>query len=81
MGSLLLLTGPNRSNLQDMLANLQDAEDICPPQPPLTPPSRPTASKVNDHDLGQPDDGNLTEHLLLRLLETEIGFILKLLLC
>lgn len=53
-----------------MLANLQDAEDICPLQPHLTPPSRPTASKANDQDLGQPDDGNPTELLLLRVLET-----------
>lgn len=43
-----------------MLANLRDTEDVPPLQPPLTPPSRSPASKVNDHDLGRPDDGNLT---------------------
>lgn len=53
-----------------MLANLQDAEDICPLQPPVTPPSRPTTTKVHDDDLGQPDDGNLTQLLFLRVLET-----------
>ncbi|CAF92879.1 unnamed protein product [Tetraodon nigroviridis] len=47
---------PNRSNLQDMLANLRDTEDIPPLQPPLNPPSRCPASKVNDSDLGRPDD-------------------------
>lgn len=59
-GSSVVLTGPNRSNLQDMLANLRDTEDIPPLQPPLNPPSRCPASKVNDSDLGRPDDGNLT---------------------
>lgn len=49
-----------------MLANLRDTEDIPPLQPPLTPPSRSPASKVNDHDLGRPDDGNLTEGLGLK---------------
>lgn len=44
-----------------MLANLRDTEDVPPLQPPLNPPSRSPASKVNDHDLGRPDDGNLTE--------------------
>lgn len=43
-----------------MLANLRDTEDIPPLQPPLTPPSRSPPSKVNDHDLSRPDDGNLT---------------------
>lgn len=43
-----------------MLANLRDTEDVPPLQPPLTPPSRSPGSKVNDHDLGRPDDGNLT---------------------
>lgn len=56
-----VLTGPNRSNLQDMLANLRDTEDIPPLQPPLNPPSRSPASK--DHDLGRPDDGNLPANL------------------
>lgn len=49
-----------------MLANLQDTEDISP----LQPPSRPTASKVNDEDLGRSDDGNLTEPLLFPSVES-----------
>lgn len=56
MSGSCLLTGPNRSNLQDMLANLRDTEDVSPPAP-LT---RPLSSKVTDHDLGRPDDGNLS---------------------
>lgn len=72
LGSFLL-TGPNCSNLQEMLANLQDTEDISP----LQPPSRSTASKVSDEDLGRSDDGNLTEHLLFpsveSVFETETG--------
>lgn len=64
LGSFLL-TGPNCSNLQEMLANLQDTEDISP----LQPPSRPTATKVNDEDLGLSDDGNLPEHLLFLSVE------------
>lgn len=51
--------GPNRSKLQDMLANLRDAEDLPSMQPPMTPPSRPPVPRLNEHELGRPEDGNL----------------------
>lgn len=52
-----LPSGPNRSNLQDMLANLRDAEDPSPLQPPVAAPPRPRGT---DHELGRHDDGNRT---------------------
>lgn len=42
-----------------MLANLRDAEDIPSMQPPVTPPSRPSVPRLNEHEVGRPDDGNL----------------------
>lgn len=72
-GSSVLLTGPNRSNLQDMLANLRDTEDIPPLQPPLNPPPRSPASKASDQDLGRPDDGNQTEQFGTNLADTAEG--------
>uniref|UniRef100_A0A667XEV5 Striatin n=1 Tax=Myripristis murdjan TaxID=586833 RepID=A0A667XEV5_9TELE len=50
--------GPNRSKLQDMLANLRDAEEpaIPPMQPPVTPPSRPTMPRLNEHEVGRPEE-------------------------
>uniref|UniRef100_A0A667XPZ5 Striatin n=1 Tax=Myripristis murdjan TaxID=586833 RepID=A0A667XPZ5_9TELE len=49
---------PNRSKLQDMLANLRDAEEpaIPPMQPPVTPPSRPTMPRLNEHEVGRPEE-------------------------
>uniref|UniRef100_A0A7N6BDK1 Striatin n=1 Tax=Anabas testudineus TaxID=64144 RepID=A0A7N6BDK1_ANATE len=52
--------GPNRSKLQDMLANLRDAEDIPSMQPPVTPPSRPSVPRLNEHEVGRPDDEAMT---------------------
>uniref|UniRef100_A0A665WC78 Striatin n=1 Tax=Echeneis naucrates TaxID=173247 RepID=A0A665WC78_ECHNA len=46
--------GPNRSKLQDMLANLRDAEDLSHMQPPSTPQSRPNV--VREHDANRPDE-------------------------
>ncbi|XP_071337250.1 striatin-like isoform X2 [Trachinotus anak] len=46
--------GPNRSKLQDMLANLRDAEDLSHMQPPSTPQSRPNV--VREHDGNRPDE-------------------------
>uniref|UniRef100_A0A665WD32 Striatin n=1 Tax=Echeneis naucrates TaxID=173247 RepID=A0A665WD32_ECHNA len=45
---------PNRSKLQDMLANLRDAEDLSHMQPPSTPQSRPNV--VREHDANRPDE-------------------------
>uniref|UniRef100_A0A671UC50 Striatin n=1 Tax=Sparus aurata TaxID=8175 RepID=A0A671UC50_SPAAU len=47
---------PNRSKLQDMLANLRDAEDLSHMQPPSTPQSRPNAVRFNEHDGNRPDE-------------------------
>lgn len=51
---------PNRSKLQDMLANLRDTEDLSPMQPPPSPnpPARPAMPipRLNEHDLGRPDE-------------------------
>ncbi|XP_045078088.1 striatin isoform X2 [Coregonus clupeaformis] len=48
--------GPNRSKLQDMLANLRDAEDLPSMQPPVTPPSRPSVPRLNEHEVGRPEE-------------------------
>ncbi|KAK2824100.1 hypothetical protein Q5P01_021275 [Channa striata] len=48
---------PNRSKLQDMLANLRDAEDLTHMQPTATPQSRPNVVRFNEHD------GNRTEEV------------------
>uniref|UniRef100_A0A8C9Y0U3 Striatin n=1 Tax=Sander lucioperca TaxID=283035 RepID=A0A8C9Y0U3_SANLU len=48
---------PNRSKLQDMLANLRDAEDLSHMQPPpSTPQSRPSAVRFNEHEGNRPDE-------------------------
>ncbi|CAJ1052790.1 striatin isoform X1 [Xyrichtys novacula] len=51
---------PNRSKLQDMLANLRDAEEIPTMQPSVTPPSRPTVPRLNEHEIGRPEDEAMT---------------------
>ncbi|KAL7403884.1 hypothetical protein ABVT39_006394 [Epinephelus coioides] len=51
---------PNRSKLQDMLANLRDAEEIPSLQPPVTPPSRPAVPRLNEHELGRPEEEAMT---------------------
>ncbi|XP_068581116.1 striatin-like isoform X2 [Cebidichthys violaceus] len=49
--------GPNRSKLQDMLANLRDAEDLSHMQPqPSAPQSRPNAVRFNEHEGNRPDE-------------------------
>uniref|UniRef100_A0A672Y2P6 Striatin n=1 Tax=Sphaeramia orbicularis TaxID=375764 RepID=A0A672Y2P6_9TELE len=52
--------GPNRSKLQDMLANLRDAEELPSMQPPVTPPSRPAVPRLNEHEVGRPDEEAMT---------------------
>ncbi|ROL43729.1 Striatin [Anabarilius grahami] len=48
---------PNRCKLQDMLANLRDAEDLSSIQPPVAPPVRPSLPRLNEHQLGRTDEG------------------------
>ncbi|XP_071359211.1 striatin isoform X2 [Trachinotus anak] len=52
--------GPNRSKLQDMLANLRDADELPSMQSPVTPPSRPSVPRLNEHEVGRPDDEAMT---------------------
>ncbi|KAK3533069.1 hypothetical protein QTP70_006581 [Hemibagrus guttatus] len=47
---------PNKSKLQDMLANLRDAEDLPSMQPPVAPPARPSLPRLNEHDLSRADE-------------------------
>uniref|UniRef100_A0AAQ4PPP6 Striatin n=1 Tax=Gasterosteus aculeatus aculeatus TaxID=481459 RepID=A0AAQ4PPP6_GASAC len=49
---------PNRSKLQDMLANLRDAEDLShmQPPPPSAPQPRPNAARFTEHDGNRPDE-------------------------
>ncbi|XP_072525758.1 striatin-like isoform X2 [Salminus brasiliensis] len=42
--------GPNRTKLQDMLANLRDTEEQSSLQPSITPPPRPNANRFNEHE-------------------------------
>uniref|UniRef100_A0A3Q0SDR0 Striatin n=1 Tax=Amphilophus citrinellus TaxID=61819 RepID=A0A3Q0SDR0_AMPCI len=51
---------PNRSKLQDMLANLRDTEELTSMQPTVTPPSRPSVPRLNEHEVGRPDDEAMT---------------------
>ncbi|KAF4107791.1 striatin isoform X2 [Onychostoma macrolepis] len=48
--------GPNRCKLQDMLANLREAEDLSSIQPPVPPPVRPSLPRLNEHPLGRTDE-------------------------
>uniref|UniRef100_A0A8C1T8I8 Striatin, calmodulin binding protein n=1 Tax=Cyprinus carpio TaxID=7962 RepID=A0A8C1T8I8_CYPCA len=47
---------PNRCKLQDMLANLRDAEDLSSMQPPVAPPVRPSLPRLNEPPLGRTDE-------------------------
>lgn len=46
-----------------MLANLRDAEEHPSMQPPMMPPSRPSVPRLNEHEVGRPEDGNLPSSL------------------
>ncbi|KAK7901967.1 hypothetical protein WMY93_018736 [Mugilogobius chulae] len=48
--------GPNRSKLQDMLANLRDAEDLSHLQPPSAPQPRPNVARFNEHEANRTDE-------------------------
>lgn len=50
--------GPNRSKLQDMLANLRDAEELPPMQAAVTPPLRPSVPRISEPDAARPEDGS-----------------------
>uniref|UniRef100_A0A8B9L0K1 Striatin n=1 Tax=Astyanax mexicanus TaxID=7994 RepID=A0A8B9L0K1_ASTMX len=47
---------PNRTKLQDMLANLRDTEEPSSLQPSITPPPRPNANRFNEHDSSHTDE-------------------------
>ncbi|XP_029107198.1 striatin-like [Scleropages formosus] len=47
---------PNRSKLQDMLANLRDVEDLPPVQPSVTPPARPPTARLGEPETGRTDE-------------------------
>ncbi|XP_032866920.2 striatin isoform X4 [Tyto alba] len=48
--------GPNRSKLQDMLANLRDVDDLPSLQPSVAPPSRPSSSRLIEHEINRTDE-------------------------
>ncbi|XP_062864230.1 striatin-like isoform X2 [Trichomycterus rosablanca] len=48
--------GPNRSKLQDMLANLRENEEPSPLQSSITPPSRPNSNRFIEHESSHPDE-------------------------
>ncbi|KAF5902188.1 striatin isoform X1, partial [Clarias magur] len=47
---------PNRTKLQDMLANLRENEDSSPLQSSVSPPSRPNSSRLVEHDSSHSDE-------------------------
>ncbi|XP_058496743.1 striatin [Solea solea] len=51
---------PNRSKLQDMLANLREGEDLPSLQPPVTPPTRPSVPRLGEQEVGRPDEETMT---------------------
>lgn len=48
---------PNRSKLQDMLANLRDVDDLPSLQPSVAPSSRPSSSRLIEHEINRTDEG------------------------
>ncbi|XP_075781073.1 striatin isoform X3 [Pelodiscus sinensis] len=48
--------GPNRSKLQDMLANLRDVDDLPSLQPSVTSPSRPSSSRLIEHEINRTEE-------------------------
>nr|XP_055145474.1 striatin-like isoform X2 [Symphalangus syndactylus] len=47
---------PNRSKLQDMLANLRDVDEIPSLQPSVGSPSRPNSSRLPEHEINRADE-------------------------
>ncbi|KAI2523024.1 striatin [Homo sapiens] len=48
--------GPNRSKLQDMLANLRDVDELPSLQPSVGSPSRPSSSRLPEHEINRADE-------------------------
>ncbi|XP_074845783.1 striatin isoform X3 [Carettochelys insculpta] len=48
--------GPNRSKLQDMLANLRDVDDLPSLQPSVASPSRPSSSRLIEQEINRTDE-------------------------
>ncbi|XP_060609960.2 striatin isoform X3 [Anolis sagrei] len=48
--------GPNRSKLQDMLANLRDVDDLPALQPSVVPPTRPSTSRLIEQEMNRTDE-------------------------
>lgn len=47
---------PNRSKLQDMLANLRDVDELSSLQPSVGSPSRPSSSRLPEHEINRADE-------------------------
>ncbi|XP_053159169.1 striatin isoform X2 [Hemicordylus capensis] len=47
---------PNRSKLQDMLANLRDVDDLPSLQPSVVPPTRPSTSRLIEQEINRTDE-------------------------
>ncbi|XP_071431573.1 striatin isoform X2 [Pithys albifrons albifrons] len=47
---------PNRSKLQDMLANLRDVDDLPSLQPSVAPSSRTSSSRLIEHEINRTDE-------------------------
>ncbi|KAM6461786.1 striatin isoform 2-T2 [Liasis olivaceus] len=47
---------PNRSKLQDMLANLRDVDDLPALQPSVVPPTRPSTSRLIEQEINRTDE-------------------------
>ncbi|GAB1301336.1 Striatin [Apodemus speciosus] len=48
--------GPNRSKLQDMLANLRDVDELPSLQPSVGSPSRPSSSRLPEQEISRADE-------------------------
>ncbi|MGH0168435.1 UNVERIFIED_CONTAM: hypothetical protein FKN15_072183 [Acipenser sinensis] len=66
---------PNRSKLQDMLANLRDAEDLPSVQPSVTPPSRPSVARLSEHETNRTDEGPLSDWVRHHYSNAKNGFL------
>ncbi|KAE8601676.1 hypothetical protein XENTR_v10013759 [Xenopus tropicalis] len=49
-------TGPNRSKLQDMLANLREVDELPSLQPSVVSSSRPTSSRISEQEINRTDE-------------------------
>lgn len=58
----LFWLGPNRSKLQDMLANLRDVDELPSLQPSVGSPSRPSSSRLPEQEISRADEGEHLDH-------------------